>query len=66
VSGWLCAAGIVWVYAVLRLFAFPISHYLPGITLIALVATVIESLPVKDIDNLTVPLVSVLMGYLVF
>lgn len=48
------------------LFAFPIGHYLAGITLIALVATVIESLPVKDIDNLTVPFVSVLMGYLVF
>jgi len=33
---------------------------------INIVATLVESLPVKDIDNLTVPLIAILMGLLLF
>ncbi len=33
---------------------------------ISLAATLVESLPFQDIDNITVPLVSVMLGYLLF
>jgi len=39
-----------------------LAEYFPVLVLIAFVAMVVESLPFSDIDNLTVPLVSVIMG----
>ncbi len=47
-------------------FPGPLSSYLLPVGIIAVVTTLIESLPVADIDNLTVPLVSVLLGFLLF
>jgi phytol kinase len=38
----------------------------PAITLVIFVGTVVESLPFNDIDNLTVPAVAVLLGYLLY
>jgi dolichol kinase len=40
-------------------------HYLLPIGLIAIVSIWVESLSFGDIDNITVPLVSVLLGLLV-
>ena len=34
--------------------------------LLALVGTLVESLPLKDVDNITVTLAAVLLGHLVF
>ena len=47
-------------------FAGPLSRYLLPLTWIALGAMLVESLPYKDIDNLTITLASVLVGHLVF
>ena len=44
----------------------PVVSYLLPVGVIAVVTTLIESLPFADIDNLTVPLVSVLLGFLLF
>jgi len=41
------------------------SIFMP-VTLLALVSTAVESLPMKDIDNLTVPLVCVALGHFLF
>jgi phytol kinase len=50
----------------LGVFAAPFTNYLLPLTVIALVGTVVESLPYKDIDNITVTVVSALVGYFVF
>lgn len=65
-GGWLFAVGIVWFFLVIGVFSDGLGQYLGSITLIALVATLVESLPLRDIDNLSVPAVSVLLGYFFF
>ena len=41
------------------------AHALP-ITVIAVAATLVESLPLKDVDNITITLAAVALGYLMF
>jgi phytol kinase len=65
-GGWLFAAGILAAYIALGLFPGPWTAYLPAVTLIALVGTLIESLPFKDVDNITVTLSALVLGSLLF
>jgi phytol kinase len=44
----------------------PITSYLLPVGVISLVGALMESLPVKDIDNITVPLIAVVLGFLLF
>jgi phytol kinase len=62
-GGWLFAIGVVWFFLLVNVFSGSIGDYVLGITVISAVATLVESLPLKDVDNLTVPAVSVLLGY---
>ena len=66
VGGWILTAFILFVYVSAGVFAGPFSHYLWPITIVTLVGTAVESLPFKDVDNLTVTLVAVILGYFVF
>jgi dolichol kinase len=52
----------VWV----GVFTGPLSGYMLLITWIALGATIVESFPFRDIDNITLTVVSALIGHLVF
>jgi len=42
------------------------SQYLLPIAVIAVATTITESLPYSDVDNITVPLVSSLLGLFIF
>jgi len=65
-GGWIMSMCVLVLYGLLEVFARPVSSYLLPVTLIALAATLIESLPHKDIDNITVTLVAAVMGYFLF
>ena len=65
-GGWLLTVLIFAIYIWTGEFNQPLSHYLLPVTWIALGAMLVESLPYKDIDNITITLISVLVGYLVF
>jgi phytol kinase len=65
-GGWLLTILIFAIYAGAGAFSGPITRFLLPITWIALGAMLVESLPFKDIDNLTITLASILVGYLVF
>ncbi len=65
-GGFLFATLVVWVFVRQGYFTDPINAFLLPIGIIAVVTTLIESLPFADIDNITIPLVSVLIGFLVF
>ena len=65
-GGWLMTLFVFSVYVWFGAFSGPVSRFLLPVTWIALGATGVESLSFKDIDNLTVPLASLLIGYLVF
>jgi phytol kinase len=66
VGGWIFSAVILGIYAATGAFPKTFGQYLGAITIISLAATVVESLPLDDIDNITVPLTSVLLGLLLF
>ena len=44
----------------------PFSAYLLPVTVIAVAGTLVESLPLKDVDNITVTLAAVILGHLLF
>jgi len=65
-GGWILSAFILFVYVSLGLFAAPFTKYLLPLTIIALVGMLIESLPQKDVDNITVTLSAVIVGWFLF
>jgi len=65
-GGWLMTIFVFAVYVWAGAFNGPMSSYLVPITWIALGAALVESLPFRDIDNITVTAASLLIGHLVF
>jgi phytol kinase len=63
-GGWILAVAIVVVYLSTGVYGGSIISVILKITLIAIVATLVESLPYKDIDNITVTLSAVILGHL--
>jgi len=57
---------VVWVFVWQNFFPHPMSQYLLPIAVIAVATTITESLPYSDVDNITVPLVSSLLGLFIF
>jgi len=66
VGGWALSALILFVYVNLGIFAAPFASYLLPLVWIALGVTLIESLPFKDVDNITATAIAVAMGYWLF
>jgi phytol kinase len=66
VGGFVLSAFILWIYVAARVFPAPLSGYLAPLALLSLTAAAVESLPFRDVDNLTVPLAAALVGLLVF
>jgi phytol kinase len=66
IGGWLLTMLIFAIYVWFGAFSGPSTRFLFPVTLIAIGATLVESLPFKDIDNITLVLISVLIGHLVF
>ncbi len=66
VGGWALAAFIIWIFVLAGVFTGPFVSYLMPITIIALAGTVVESLPFKDVDNITVTLAAVVLGVILF
>lgn len=64
IGGWLLSMIVLFIFVNAGIFAGPAANFLLPITLISLVATVVESIPLKDFDNITVTVVSVILGHL--
>jgi len=62
-GGWILSALVLFVYVQAGIFTGPFSSYLLPLTWIALGTTVVESLPLKDVDNITATVVAAVMGY---
>ena len=65
-GGWLLTMLIFVIYVWMGAFSGPVTRFLLPVTWIALGATLVESLPFKDIDNLTITVAAALIGHLVF
>jgi len=66
VGGWTLSMLVLSAFVAARVFPGPLSGYLIPVTLIALAGTLVESLPFKDIDNITVTSAAALLGHLLF
>jgi phytol kinase len=65
-GGWVLTVVIQAIYVWAGVFTGPLTRFLLPVTWIALGAALVESLPFKDIDNITLTLVAVLVGSFVF
>ena len=65
-GGFGLAALILAVYVAAGVFPAPFTRYLVPLGLVALLATAVESLPYKDIDNLTLTCAAALAGSFLF
>jgi len=65
-GGWLLSAFVLGIYAGVGKFAGPFGNYLLPLTVIALGSMLVESLPFKDIDNITVTVAAAALGYFLF
>jgi phytol kinase len=65
-GGWLLSAIILGIYVGAGVFPKPFGMYLLPLTIVALVSMLVESLPFKDIDNITVTLAVAVAGYFLF
>ncbi len=65
-GGWILSMVLISVYLTVSVFPGPLSGYLIPVALIALGGTLVESLPFRDIDNITVTGVAALLGHLLF
>lgn len=66
VGGWLLTILVFSIYVWIGAFSGPVYRFLLPVTWIALGATLVESLPFKDVDNITLTAVAALIGHLVF
>ena len=64
VGGFLLALFVLWIYTSTGMFAGSITGYLTPLVIISLVGMLVESLPFRDIDNITVTVAAALMGHL--
>jgi len=65
-GGWILSAFVLAVYTWVGAFTAPFSQYILPLTVIAIISTVIESMPQRDVDNITVTLAAIIAGYFLF
>lgn len=66
IGGWLFTMIIFGIFVLMGSFTGPMTRFIAPVTLVAIGATAIESLPFKDVDNLTITVTCALIGHLVF
>lgn len=65
-GGWVVSILVLWVYSLTHTFPDSLQTYLIPVTIISIVGTLVESLPLKDIDNITVTVSAAIVGYFLF
>jgi phytol kinase len=65
-GGWLLAMIVMAVYLAADIFNLSFASLLIPLTLIALISTLVEAVSPRGLDNITVPLAAVILGYLLF
>lgn len=63
-GSWLMAVFVLAIYVWFGVFPTPFTAYIMPISIIVLGATIVESLPVKDIDNITISVTSIILGFI--
>lgn len=64
IGGWITAFILLWIFVAAGVFSGTIGGYIIPLTVISLGCTIVESSPFKDIDNITITLTAIILGYL--
>jgi dolichol kinase len=65
-GGFLLSLAIVSIFVTAGVFSAGLIRFVVPILIISLAGTLVESLPLRDLDNLTVPATAVLLGFVLF
>ena len=65
-GGWIFSIVVLTIFSVTGKVDMTMSGLWIPVTVITFAATLVESLPIKDFDNLTVPAVAVVLGHMLF
>ena len=65
-GGWLLSAFILAIYVGAGVFPELFGAFVLPLTIITFVSALVESSPLKDIDNITVTLAATVLGYFLF
>lgn len=65
-GGLTLSAALVAIFGVAGYLTGGFVNYLPGMVLVTFSGAWVESLPIRDVDNLTVPSAAAILGYLIF
>ena len=65
-GGVLLSLFVIWVFSLASVFLIDWGLFLPRLILLGLLAAAVESIPWKDLDNITVPAISVIAGLFLF
>ena len=63
-GGFILSLIILLIYISVGIFSISVGALLPPLLFISIVATLVETLPLQDVDNITVPLSAIILGYL--
>lgn len=65
-GGFIFSLGTIAIFVSANIFPGPISSYIIPILVISIAGTVVESIPVRDIDNITITATALILGYFFF
>jgi phytol kinase len=65
-GGWVFSIGMLTIFILAGVFDYQIANILIPVSILVFFATLVESLPFRDIDNLTIPAVTMIAGYFLF
>lgn len=63
IGGFLLSTATLAIYDAFNIYSYALLTMIPAVALIAFVGTIVETLPLKDIDNITVTLAAIAVGY---
>lgn len=66
IGSWLLALIVMAIYIAAGVFQLSLASLILPLTLISIVSTVVEAVSPLDLDNITVPAVAVILGFLLF
>jgi phytol kinase len=65
-GSFLLSYGVLAIFTSANIFMIDWQNFLPKLALVCFVCTIVESFPIRDFDNLTVPITAILLGTLLF
>ena len=65
-GGFLLSLLILMLYVAIGIFSTTILILLPALLVISIAATLVETIPLRDVDNITVTLTAILLGFYFF